>query len=257
MSRTGFVWLLARESPDSDKIEEAIVAMAECGDQIKNCMPDMRGCMDWRSVKFDWNHARAFLVTAEEGSLTAAATALGMTQPTLGRQVSALEDELGAVLFDRAGGRLVLTAAGEALLDHVREMGESAMHVSRLAHGQSTELRGSVTISASEIYAAHLLPEVLQRLREQVPDVDITVVADNTASDLNRREADIAIRNFQPVEPELIARKIRDDTAWLYATPGYLQSIGNPTTADDYSQADFISFTTTQVLVEWFNQAWP
>src|SRR5262245_33237145 len=53
----------------------------------------MRICMDWRSVRFDWNRARAFLVTAEEGSLSAAARALGLTQPTLGRQVEALEKE--------------------------------------------------------------------------------------------------------------------------------------------------------------------
>ena len=65
--------------------------------------------MDWRSVTFDWNRARAFLVTAEEGSLSAAARALGMTQPTLGRQVTALEEELGVVLFERVGRGLVLT----------------------------------------------------------------------------------------------------------------------------------------------------
>ena len=69
----------------------------------------MRIRMDWRSVKFDWNRARAFLVTVEEGSLSAAARALGMTQPTLGRQVTALEEELGIVLFERVGRGLTLT----------------------------------------------------------------------------------------------------------------------------------------------------
>ncbi len=62
--------------------------------------------MDWRSVKFDWNRARAFLVTAEEGSLSAAARSLGMAQPTLGRQVDALEAELASILFERVGSRL-------------------------------------------------------------------------------------------------------------------------------------------------------
>jgi DNA-binding transcriptional LysR family regulator len=57
--------------------------------------------MDRRAIKFDWNRARAFLVTAEEGSLSAAARALGMTQPTVGRQLSALEAELGVLLFER------------------------------------------------------------------------------------------------------------------------------------------------------------
>lgn len=75
--------------------------------------------MDWQSVNFDWNRARAFLVTAEEGSLSAAARALGMTQPTLGRQVTALEKELGVVLFERAGQGLILTPSGLELVDHV------------------------------------------------------------------------------------------------------------------------------------------
>ena len=63
----------------------------------------MQECMDWTSVNFDWNRARAFLVTAEEGSLSAAARALNMAQPTLGRQVSAIEEELGVTLFERVG----------------------------------------------------------------------------------------------------------------------------------------------------------
>ena len=69
--------------------------------------------MDWRSIKFDWNKARAFLVTAEEGSLSAAARALDMAQPTLGRQVTGLEQELGIVLFERIGRGLQLTPGGE------------------------------------------------------------------------------------------------------------------------------------------------
>ena len=67
--------------------------------------------MDWRSVTFDWNRARACLVTAEEGSLSAAARALGLTQPTLGRQVAALEEELGVTLFERSGRQLLPTPA--------------------------------------------------------------------------------------------------------------------------------------------------
>jgi DNA-binding transcriptional LysR family regulator len=68
--------------------------------------------MDWKAVTFDWNRARAFLVTAEEGSLSAAARALGMAQPTLGRQVAALERELGVALFERVGRGLTLTPSG-------------------------------------------------------------------------------------------------------------------------------------------------
>lgn len=210
--------------------------------------------MDWKCINFDWNHLRAFLVTAEEGSLTAAAQALGTTQPTLGRQVSALEDELGVVLFDRAGGRLLLTPGGEQLLAHARTMADAAWHVARAADGQSTELRGKVTISVSEVYAAFVLPPLLLQLRLAEPKIDIEILASNEVSDLGRREADIAIRNFQPREPDLVARRMPDDRARLYATPRYLESIGNPQEPADFARASFVVFTEPAQVIPWLNQ---
>ena len=187
--------------------------------------------MDWNSVRFDWNRARAFLVTAEEGSLSAAARALGMTQPTLGRQVRALEEELGIVLFERIGRGLTLTAGGLDLLDQVREMGESANRVSLSASGQSQTIEGSICITASEVISAFLLPPVLARLRRMHPGVEIKLVATNAVRDLRRREADIAIRSARPTDPNLVATRLRDTPARLYATPSYLKRIGNPTSA--------------------------
>ena len=163
--------------------------------------------MNWKSMKFDWNRARAFLVTAEEGSLSAAARALEMTQPTLGRQVSALEQELGVALFERAGRGLVLTPSGLELVDHVRAMGEAANRVSLTASGQSQTIEGSICITASEIHAAYLLPPIIAKLRRAQPGIKVEIIASNAASDLRRREADIAIRSFRPTQPELIAKK--------------------------------------------------
>jgi DNA-binding transcriptional LysR family regulator len=204
--------------------------------------------MDWRSVKFDWNRARAFLVTAEEGSLSAAARALGMAQPTLGRQVNALEDELGVVLFERVGRGLTLTQSGLELLDHVRAMGNAANRISLSAAGQSQSIEGTICISASEIYAAFLLPPIIIKLRELEPGIDIEIVASHATSDLRRREADIAIRNFRPTEPDLVAKKIRDVPARLYATPNYIERIGNPKLPVDLEQADFISIDSAGAL---------
>lgn len=208
----------------------------------------MHLCMDWRSVKFDWNRARAFLVTAEEGSLSAAARALGMAQPTLGRQVNALEDELGVVLFERVGRGLTLTPSGLELLDHVRAMGNAANRVSLSAAGQSQSIEGTICISASEIYAAFLLPPIIAKLRELEPGIDVEIVASHATSDLRRREADIAIRNFRPTEPDLVAKKIRDVPARLYATPNYIEKIGNPRLPVDLDQADFISIDSAGAL---------
>lgn len=199
--------------------------------------------MDWRSVNFDWNRARAFLVTAEEGSLSAAARALGTSQPTLGRQVEALQQELGVLLFERVGRGLTLTAAGLDLLEHVRGMGEAANRVSLSASGQSQTIEGSICITASEVNAAFLLPPILMRVRREHPGIEIKLVASNAVRDLRRREADIAVRSGKPTDPSLIATRLRDTPARLYATPSYLKRIGNPTNAAELSAADFIGFT--------------
>src|SRR5258705_5887946 len=123
--------------------------------------------MDWRSVRFDWNHARAFLVAAEEGSFSAAARALATAQPTIGRQVGALEEELGVVLFERIGSKLRLTTAGADLAEYVRAMGAAASQLSLVATGQSLALEGPVCITSSELIAAHLLPPIVARLRRE------------------------------------------------------------------------------------------
>jgi len=201
-------------------------------------------------VKFDWNRARAFLVTAEEGSLSAAARALGMAQPTLGRQVSALEEELGVVLFERVGRGLTLTPSGLELVDHARAMGEAASRVSLAASGQSQSIEGTVCISASEVDAAFRLPRIIAKLRHLQPGIDIEIVASNAESDLRRREADIAIRNYRPKQPSLIAKKVRDIDGRLYAADKYLKSLGYPDEPEGFSNADFIGFDRSEQLIE-------
>jgi DNA-binding transcriptional LysR family regulator len=209
--------------------------------------------MDWRSVKFDWNRAKAFLVTAEEGSLSAAARALGMAQPTLGRQVDALEEELGVILFERVGRGFALTPSGIELLEHVRAMGDAANRVALTAAGNSQSIEGTVCIAASEIHAAMLLPRIIAKLRRAEPGLHVEIVASTKASDLKRREADIAIRNFQPTEPDLVAKKIRDVPARLYATPSYLERIGHPKLPYDLRDADFISIDKSGMFMNGLN----
>lgn len=202
----------------------------------------MHSCMDWRTVRFDWNRARAFLVTAEEGSLSAAAKALGMSQPTLGRQVDALETELGVTLFERVGRRLVLTEPGRDLLEHVRAMGQAASRVSMAASGQSQDVEGIVSVSASQSFSAHLLPPVLRRLRDVAPGIRVDVVATDDQIDLLRREADVAIRNVRPEHPELIAKKVGESDGHLYAATSYLDRVGRPMTLERLKTCDFIAW---------------
>ena len=205
--------------------------------------------MDWRSVGFDWNRARAFLVTAEEGSFSAAARALGTTQPTVGRQVAALEQELGITLFERVGNDLSLTAAGADLVEHTRAMADAASRISLTATGQSLSIVGSVAITASEAIAAYLLPPILGRLRADHPGIELEIVASNQARDLRRREADIAIRNFRTNQPDLIARKLRDSAAHFYASPTYLERVG-VASVEDLSRVELFAFDRTSTMID-------
>lgn len=206
--------------------------------------------MDWRSVRFDWNRARAFLVTAEEGSLSAAARALDMSQPTLGRQVSALEEELGVALFERGARSLELTPAGLDLIRHVRQMGDAASQLSLSASGRSASIEGSICITATEAMAAYVLPPIIADLRRAEPLIDVEIIASNSSSDLKRREADIAVRSYRPTQADLIAKKLGDVPWSLYAAPDYLASLGNPSSADELHEADFIGFDRTDLLID-------
>jgi DNA-binding transcriptional LysR family regulator len=204
--------------------------------------------MEWRSLNFDWNRARAFLVVVEEGSLSAAARALGQAQPTLGRQVTALEQELGVTLFQRVGRSLEPTQAGLNLAEHVRTMSEAALKFSLAASGQVESVEGTVTITASEMLSSSLLPPLIRQLRRDHPGITLEIVAANTQADLLRREADIAIRNTDPGHPDLIARKICDDQGHLYGTPDYLNGL------DDLSTAEIVGFDSSDALRQRLNE---
>ncbi|MCK0096599.1 LysR family transcriptional regulator [Yoonia sp. F2084L] len=209
--------------------------------------------MNWQAVSFDWNQVRAFLATAEEGSLSAAARALGSTQPTLGRQVSALEADLGVTLFERAGRSLVITTAGQDLLEHVQAMGDAASRISMVASGQSEDVAGHVSVTASDLLAAGFLPPVLKKLREDAPGIIVDIVASNRIENLTRRDADIAIRHVRPDQPDLIARQLTDATAGYYAATEYLDRYGRPQTATDLKNHVFVGPRDTTQMLEFLS----
>lgn len=198
--------------------------------------------MNWDAVQFNWNHLRAFLVTAEEGTLSAAARALNVSQPTLGRQVSALEDEIGIALFERIGTRLSLTKSGRELADHARTMADAATQFSLAASGQSQVIEGTVCLSVGELFAAHVMPPIIDRLSREQPGIEIELVASNESSDLKRREADIAFRANHAEQPGLTSLDVCDLDSRLYASSEYLDTLGRPTSAEDLREARFIGF---------------
>lgn len=202
---------------------------------------------------FDWTQARAFLAAAETGSFSAAARKLGVTQPTLGRQVAALEGSLGVLLFERTARGLVLTQTGMDLLDDVRAMAKAADHLALTASGQSQEIAGHVTVSATDLMALLHLPMAFEELRQTAPGIDIEIVTANHVSDLRRREADIAIRHVRPDQPDLIARLVRETQGRFYASTDFLDSHGRPKTVADLATMDFVGFDDVNRMAAYMN----
>ncbi len=203
----------------------------------------------------DWNAARAFCATADAGSLSAAARKLGLTQPTLSRQVASLEAGLGVALFERVGKRLVLTDTGRALLEHARAMAAAADAMALAAEGKAQDVTGRVVISATDAFAAYLLPGIIEHVRASAPQVTVVVVATDSISDLRRREADIAIRHVRPTEPELIGRFVCEMTAHFYAAETWVARYGLPRTVADLRTVDLLGFEPVERFVEHLSQA--
>ncbi len=211
----------------------------------------MRFRMNWSAIDFDWNQVRAFLATIEEGSLSAAARALGQTQPTLGRQVTALEEHLSVTLFERAGRQLIPTPAALEMAEHVRAMGDAATRLSLVASGQSSDVEGVVKITATEGYAVHVLPDVVASLAESHPGLVIDIIATDSLSDLRRREADIALRNAEPTDPDLIAKKVRTEKAGMFATREFIAEHGPFATPDDLKGVPFIGVGRVPEMIQY------
>ena len=210
-------------------------------------------CMEIDPDRLDWTHLRSFLATAETASLSGAARKLGLTQPTLSRQVAALERDLSVLLFERVGRGLELTDAGRELLAHVREMGNAAQKVALTAAAQRSDISGEVRITASDIYASYFLPKIVLDVRNRTPGLNIEIVATNDISDLMRREADIAIRNVRPEQPDLVARLVRNARGHFYAASSYFDKRGRPETPTDLAHHDWVAFGDPVRNVEYMN----
>ena len=188
-------------------------------------------------------------MTAEEGSLSAAARALGLTQPTLSRQVAGLEETLGVTLFERTPRALLLTQPGIELLEHFRSMGDAADRISIAATGQSETITGHVAIASTEMMATHFLLPILKQMRTKAPELKIELVTSNQLSDLLRREADIAIRHARPQEDNLIAKRMRTATAQLYASSAYIKEVGRPKQVSDLASMQFVGAEDPEGLI--------
>ena len=196
----------------------------------------------------DWTLLRSFLAVAETGSLSAAARALGLTQPTLGRHIADLETSLGTPLFTRMARGLQPTEAALSLLPAAQDMRDAAARLALLAAGRQESLSGTVRLTASRVVSHFLLPPMLARLRRTEPGIEIELVPSDTSENLLFREADIALRMYRPTQEGVVTRHLTDLHMGLYAAPAYLDRKGRPSTLEELQGHDVIGFDRSDLM---------
>lgn len=189
-----------------------------------------------------WDHYRSLLAVLSEGSLSAAARLLAITQPTVGRHVAALESAFGQTLFTRTPSGLEPTEAALALRSYAQSMHDTAAALEREALSQGQGVHGSVRISASEVIGIEVLPPALAQLRREHPQLILELVPTNRLVDLLNREADIAVRMSPPQQQALVARRIGVVELGLFARDDYLQQHGLPQRVEELANHSLISF---------------
>ena len=190
----------------------------------------------------DWHWYRSFLGVVEHGSLSAAARALGLTQPTMGRHIEGLESALGLKLFTRSVNGLAPTEAALELRPYAEGLATTAAALRRVASSHGSGVRGSVRLTASEIVGVEVLPPILAQLRRANPELSVELVLSNRLDDLMLRSADIAVRMVRPTQKALVARRIGGIELGLHATRGYLSAHGTPKTMADLARHTVIGF---------------
>ena len=200
-----------------------------------------------------WELYRSFLAVVREGSLSGAARALSLTQPTIGRHIDALEAGLGVSLFTRSQAGLIASDGASLLVPYAEAMANAADALQRAASGEAQDDRGTVRVTASEMIGGEVLPSVLTAFREAHPRVIVELVLSNRTEDLLRREADIAVRMVRPSQTALFARKVGVIHLGFHAHPRYLKAHGAPKTLRDIAKHSCIGIRlpTAETIYRW------
>ncbi|WP_431145096.1 LysR family transcriptional regulator [Pseudomonas alvandae] len=190
----------------------------------------------------NWDDARVFLAVCRESTLRGAARVLGVDQATVGRRIVALEKSLSAALFLRTSDGYALTAMGEAALKSVEKMEQSALELERRIQGLDDRLIGNVRVATTDSLAIDFLIPAIARLHQRHPDVRVQLDASTQIISLVKREADIAVRNTRPDNPDLIARRIARWPVGLFASRDYVAAHGEPTPGSAFEGHDLVVY---------------
>lgn len=189
-----------------------------------------------------WDLFRSFLAVLRNGSLSAAARELELTQPTLGRHIAELETALAQPLFVRSQTGLAPTPAALDLKPHAEAMAAAAAALIRTASGARDEPDGVIRLTTSEIMGVEVLPPILTAFRDAHPKIVIELALSNLNQDLSRRDADIAVRMARPTQSALLAKKLGNVPVGLYAHRRYLARHGTPQSIAELAGHAIIGF---------------
>lgn len=204
-----------------------------------------------------WDLYRSFLAVLQQGSLSAAARELGLTQPTIGRHIDALEQAIGAELFTRSQTGLLPTDAATDLRPYAETLAATAAALLRSASGRRGEVSGTVRISASEVIGVEVLPPILAKLQDSYPGLTIELSVSDALEDLLQRQADIAVRMAEPSQAALVVRRIGDIPLGFFAHRRYLERHGRPLALADLSQHRLVGFDRESAYIRTMMRRFP
>jgi DNA-binding transcriptional LysR family regulator len=177
----------------------------------------------------DWNLLRSFIAIYETGTLTEAANRLNTTQASMGRHLRELEAQVNETLFVRLPGKLKPNARADELFEAILPMRHSIREAQDLFFNTAAAVSGVVRVAVAETHAYHVIPTILMPLLDQHPELEIELSVSNQSDNLLRRDADIAVRFFRPLQDDIIAIKVGDTSLGMYAHEDYLKRHGEPT----------------------------
>lgn len=170
-------------------------------------------------MREDWDNLKTVLFVVRHGSLAAAARVLGVSYTTVSRRIAAAEESFGARLFDRRQEGYIATDAGRTAAQYAEAMEDSETTLRRTLDGKNADLSGRLVITAPELLINAHLCNVFAEFQASYPNVDLTVRASNALLDLDKREADIAIRISRDPGDNLVGRRLTQQHTAAFATP--------------------------------------
>ncbi len=196
------------------------------------------------SSPMDWDKLRVFHAVAEAGSFTHAGEALNLSQSAVSRQISALEESLSVPLFHRHARGLILTEQGDLLYRTAREVFAKLAMTEAMLSESKDRPKGPLKVTTTVAFGSAWLTPRIREFLDLYPEIQVTVVVDDTELDLSMREADVAIRMTPPRQPDLVQRHLMTVRYHAYASPEYLKKHGTPQRPEDLDKHRIVIYGT-------------